>query len=41
MAQKELMTEGLVRCHYYWSANYEVQYASFGEVKPEETLRLS
>ena len=40
MAQKQLMTEGLVRCHYYWSANYKVQYASFKEVKPQETLRL-
>lgn len=39
MAQKELMTEGLVCCHYYWSANYKVQYASSEEVKPQETLK--
>ena len=31
------MTEGLVRCHYYWSANCELQYVFSDEVKPQET----
>ena len=41
MAQKEnLMTEGLVCCHYHWIVNYELRYVSSEEVKLQETLRL-